>query len=348
MSPSESARLGVVGSPVMVTASDVSKAMEELRQEQRSFNSNKVHGILLLIQKIGEEFLEGKIVALRLRTAERADVAEIVKQQSGRDLSVQRECLHFLTEKLHAERGGDLFHTEGCLKDWKDIAEALVPYMTKESHPSTVQEVLQFLTDLCDDSRTGSFILSPVFYESFNKTLKHHVRNAARSSVAALAFAFFSLCIRSSLAQGNGVTNRDIQIFIDYLKDYCQPESGYFKKMLAVRSVNRVGPLILPHLHQEIQEEENCQFRIMLRSVLTLLADEDDEIRNEACVFPSTLSNKYGIPCVQFNIAAQMIYDCYFQYLEKNDFFVMECWHRLQKPRDTISIILDSSFFVPE
>ncbi|GIY75417.1 hypothetical protein CEXT_289151, partial [Caerostris extrusa] len=35
-------------------------------------------------------------------------------------------------------------------------------------------------------------------------------------------------------------------------------------------------------------------------------------------------------------------------YLEKNDFFVMECWHRLQKPRDTISIILDSSFFVPE
>ncbi|GIY68476.1 thyroid adenoma-associated protein homolog [Caerostris darwini] len=407
---------------VMVTVSDVSEAMEELSQEQGSFNSNKVHGVLLLVQKvskrdgffsdtreivksladlchplserrchlllgvlldtvsmvtkknedsiptdicqtlsclntetvpaIGDEFLEGKIVALRLRTAERADVAEIVKQQSGKDLSVQRECLQFLTEKFHAERGGDLFHTEDRLKEWKDIAEALVPYMTKESHPSTVQEVLQFLTDLCDDSRAGSSILSPGFYESFNKTLKHHVRNEARSSVAALAFAFFSLCIRSSLAQGNGISNRDIQIFIDYLSDYCKPESGYLKKMLAVRSVNRVGPLLLPYLHQEIEEDEilfyNRRFRIMLRSVLTLLEDEDDEIRNEACVFPSTLSNKYGIPCVQFNIAAQMIYDCYFQYLEKNDFFIMDWWRRLQKPRDTISIILDSTFFVPE
>ncbi|CAL1264611.1 unnamed protein product [Larinioides sclopetarius] len=392
----------------LVTVDDIREKLEELNQDLHShnINCNKIHGILLLMQKVskrnkfcseacnlikslanlyelllerncqllvgvlldtiliitrsngisvfneihkslcslesnynnmvGSEYHESRIIALKLRTSERSEIPSIIKEQSQKDGSIVNECLQFLTEMLHSERIKLEFHDEKNLKFWKEICLALLSFIEKERHPSIIQDSLKFYIDLCYDWKIGAYILNPSICKSLEEKLEHHLDMKTGLSTSAYSLTLLSLCLKSNLHQ---VRDSDyLEKWTMLFSSYSQPRSSDILRLQAAYSISCVGPSLVEYLSKRISSK--CEKSVFLYLNLLLLQDEDEEIRNKACEFPSNIHHKYEINSLQFNIGIQVILQHMFHLLHDNNFFVLYLWNRLQNFPSTSRVVM--------
>ncbi|GFS68358.1 thyroid adenoma-associated protein homolog [Nephila pilipes] len=383
---------------VLVSSDDISIKIEELNQELQTnnFNCNKVHGNLLLIQKvskrdkffldtckivksltnlcnflverkcllligialetilslsekeedpiliemyrlfssfdskccpmIGQEFLETQMVILKLRTANRCEIPGIIEQQASKDASIISECLRFLTKMLNFERTKTELYD---MKFWKLICEAVLNYIEVGRHPSVIQDSLKFLIDLCYDWEIGSYILDPFVSKELENLLQPHLDMKSGLSVSGLSFTMLSLCIKSSLMREQ--ESNYLEKWNMLFTCHSQPRSADILRMQAACSVASVGPFLVEYLRKRMRgcEKSIFFFLSLCDGSILLMQDEDEEIRNKACEFPSQLIHLYDIKKLQFNIGIKVIFQYMHDFLLGNYNFVLYLWNKL-------------------
>ncbi|GFX98162.1 thyroid adenoma-associated protein homolog [Trichonephila clavipes] len=311
--------------------------------EEDSFLTEINKSICILHSKdcsiIGQEFLEKQIVVLKLRTAPRCKIPEIINQQTYKDASIITECLRILTEMLHFERAKPEFYDH--MKFWKLNYEAVLNYIRIGRHPSVIQDALKFLIDLCYDWNAGSYILDPFITISLENLLQPHLDMENGLSASGLSFTMLSLCIKSSLLRKQ--ESQHLEKWNMLFNSHSQPRSPDILRMQAACSIASIGPYLFEYLSEKIKsgcENSVFFFLSMCDGSLLLLQDEDEEIRNKACEFPSNIPHNYEINCLQFNIGIKVLLSQMHELLIGNYDFVFYLWNRLQNYPSIVNVFI--------
>ncbi|KAG8192294.1 hypothetical protein JTE90_002118 [Oedothorax gibbosus] len=394
---------------VLMTTDDVSREIEELKigLNSNSINCNKIHGMLLMIQKVlkrnnkhqlgenitaslvdlynalqtkkcavlleilldiileyithldshcmlpilpnvpevkhlssvGHALLDTKLALILLNSANNNDLATIIKKQVSKDTCVINECLLFLNNKLQSEINCSSIYEENNLRIWKDIFVAVLQFIKAETHPSIIQEALKFMIGLCQDWKIGSCVLDSNTSELVKNLLQPLLKMESGLSSSALSFIMLSFCIKSDLKLQMESTY--LQKWNTLFNSYCQPRSPDILRMQAACSIACLGPTLVEFFYERIQKSENFQDLLigLSEGSLLLLQDEDEDIRNQACEFPSHLPHQYKINSLQFNVGIQVIFECVLKPLQEQNYFILYFWNRLQNYPSTATVL---------
>ncbi|XP_071034038.1 tRNA (32-2'-O)-methyltransferase regulator THADA isoform X2 [Parasteatoda tepidariorum] len=288
--------------------------------------------------KVGRVLCDKNLTWCRLKSLHLDELPLFISQLTNVDLFIQIECLHFLSSKLFPRDKKDLFSLKESLQG---IFVCVASFVQKENHYSVVLEALKLIILMCEDWRIGKLILNSEATEALEKSLIYFLETKSSLSVVATSLTAWSFIIRFHIEENN-VSRHSLSSWIKHFHSFCHARSPDLLRMQAAHSVTALGITLDNHLIQMLKTDHETASSLLINlceGCLLLLQDEDEDIRNKACFFPSNLQHKYPITSLQFNVCINIILEHMFECLSFHDYFLKYLWNRLQNYPSFVKIL---------